>query len=399
MKKKKYLIIVVTLIVISAVLYLLLKEKNTKITAYEYSNIKKGTIESEITATGTLNASQTIEVGTQVSGIVSKIFADYNDVVEKGQIIAMIDTITLANQVADAENSLLKAKAQLQQQKKEYDRYKELFEKKVVTQSEYDQVCTDYITAQISLKSSETQLSRAKTNLDYATIKAPISGVVISRSVELGQTVAASFSTPTLFTIANDLEKMQLEAKIDEADIGKVKKDQEVTFTVDAYPDEKFTGVVKQIRLQPTTTENVVKYSVIIDVPNPDQKLLPGMSANISIKVEAHKDVLIVPLSALFFDPTAETTSTTATTTAADSENKLWVVCESNSTEGIVYNGVRMKQIAFKKGLDNGSFVEISGENIKEGLKIIIGTKEVATEETKSLLSPPKESERPPMIN
>jgi HlyD family secretion protein len=393
---KKILIITGILILIVVLYFAFFRSKSSAKVEYNYSKITKGTIVREITATGTLSASKTIDVGTQVSGIVSEIFADFNDVVKKGQVIAMIDTVNLASSVVDAEASVLKAKTDLIQQKKDYDRYTELLAKKAVSQSDFDEVNTSYQSAQIALKSAETQLDRARTNLKYATITAPIDGVIISRAVDVGQTVAASFSTPTLFTIANDLSKMQLKASIDEADIGVIKKEQEVTFAVDAYPDMKFKGSVEQIRLQPVTTQNVVTYTVIIDVPNPDIKLLPGMSANLSIKVEEHKDVLTVPLAAVFFNPESDQTQTGKIT-----ETILWKKCENKSNGCKEYNGVGMLPVVVKKGINDGTYVEISGDRVKVGDDIIIGIKDEATEEKKSLLSPPKNAKGgpPPMMN
>jgi len=397
---KKIFIISSILVVLVAIYFILFRNKTTDKVEYNYAEIKKGTITQEITATGTLNALKTIDVGTQVSGKVSKIFVDFNDKVKKGQVIAMIDTINLVSSVVDAEASVLKAKTELILKQKEYDRYTELLAKKAVSQSDFDAVNTEYLAAKIALKSAETQLSRAKTNLEYATITAPIDGIVISRAVDEGQTVAASFSTPTLFTIANDLSKMQLKASIDEADIGLIKKEQEVTFFVDAYPDLKFTGTVQQIRLQPTISQNVVTYTVVIDVPNPDLKLLPGMSATLSVKVDEHKDVLTVPMAAVLFNP--ETTITTkASSITVNKETMIWVKCEKQDSQSKEYNGVFMKPLAVKVGVDDGTNVEISGDNIKEGIKVAIGITYVAAEKTKSLLSPPenKKGGPPAMMN
>ncbi len=397
---KKIFIISGILIVIVAVYFIFFRSKSTNKVEYNYAEIKKGSITQEITATGTLNALKTIDVGTQVSGKVSKIYVDFNDEVKKGQVIAMIDTVNLVSSVVDAEASVLKAKTDLIQQQKEFDRYSELLAKKAVSQSDFDAVNTEYLSAKIALKSAETQLDRAKTNLEYATITAPIDGIVISRAVDEGQTVAASFSTPTLFTIANDLRKMQLKASIDEADIGLIKKEQEVTFSVDAYPDQKFTGTVQQIRLQPTTSQNVVTYTVVIDVPNPDLKLLPGMSATISVKVDELKDILIVPMAAVLFNP--ETTTTTiikASSTIVNKETMIWVKCEKQDSQSKEYNGVFMKPLAVKVGVDDGTNIEISGDKVKEGIIVAIGIKDIVAEKTKSLLSPPENKKGgPPAI-
>jgi len=394
--KKNYIISISILIICVSTYFLFFRSKTTNKIEYNYAEIKKGTIIQEITATGTLNALKTIDVGTQVSGKVSKIYVDFNDEVKKGQIIAMIDTVNLVSSVIDAEASVLKAKTELMLKQKEYDRYLELLAKKAVSQSEFDVVNTEYLAAKITLKSAQIQLNRARTNLEYATITAPIDGIVISRAVDEGQTVAASFSTPTLFTIANDLSKMQLKASIDEADIGLIKKGQEVTFFVDAYPNLKFRGIVQQIRLQPTISQNVVTYTVIIDVPNPDLKLLPGMSATLSVKVDEHKDILTVPMAAVLFNPVTD-----ATKTGNTKETVVWIKCEKQDSQCSQYNGVYMKPLIVEIGVNDGTYVEISGKNIKEGIKVIIGIKDVTTVVTKSLLSPPenKKGGPPPIMN
>lgn len=386
--KKKITITVGILIAVAIISYLFIKNSSdSNKVEYTFSEVKKGNVTKDITASGTINAFQTVDVGTQVSGIVSKIYVDYNDFVKQGQVIAMIDTIALAASVTDAEANYLKANVQFLQQEKEYLRNKELLANKVISQSDFDVVNANYLSAKSTLKSAESQLNRAKINLKYATITAPISGIVISKNVNVGQTVAASFATPTLFTIANDLQRMQLQAKIDEADIGQIKNGQPVKFTVDAYPDITFSGTVEQIRLQPVTTQNVVNYNVMVNVPNPDLKLLPGMTANLSIQVEEHKDVFLVPLSATFFNPDffQESDSTKLKTT-------IWKECNTKDDGCYEANGIFLAPINFKRGIDDGSFVEIISDNIKEGMKVIIGIKEIEnTKKKKSIIGePPK---------
>jgi HlyD family secretion protein len=273
---------------------------------WKTAKIEKGDLQMTVRASGTLQAVTTVQVGTQVSGIIKNIFVDFNSEVREGQIIAVLDTTLLAQAVEDARAALRRSEIQVNQTKREFERTKLLFEQKVMAQADYDLSLTNFETAETNLISSRSALSRAKINLRYATIIAPISGVVVSRAVDVGQTVAASFSTPTMFTIANDLTKMQVQANIDEGDIGKIRVDQEVTFTVDAYTDATFSGTVKQVRLQPVVTQNVVNYTVIIDVPNPDLKLLPGMTANITVLVDEVKDILKVPSTALRFSPPQE---------------------------------------------------------------------------------------------
>ena len=273
---------------------------------FRTTKIEKGDIQVTVRASGTLQAVTTVLVGTQVSGIIKKIYVDFNSEVKEGQVVALLDTILLAQAVEDARTTLRRNQIQVNQTKRDFERTKVLFEQKVVAQADYDLSLSAFETAETNASSALSALNRAKINLRYATIVAPISGVVVSRAVDVGQTVAASFSTPTMFTIANDLTKMQVQANIDEGDIGKILVGQTVKFTVDAYSDMTFDGTVRQVRLQPVVTQNVVNYTVIIDVPNPDLKLLPGMTANITVMIQEVKDILKVPSTALRFTPPQE---------------------------------------------------------------------------------------------
>ncbi len=305
--KKAYWIIIVVVVVIAVVAgWLIFGKKKTAAIEWRTAKVEKGDLQVTVRASGTLQAVTTVQVGTQVSGIIKKIYVDFNSVVKEGQVIAVLDTTLLAQAVDDAKASLKKSEIQVNQSKRDYDRTKVLFEQKVLAQADYDLALTTYETAVANAISAQSALSRSKINLRYATIIAPISGVVVSRAVDVGQTVAASFSTPTMFTIANDLTKMQVQANIDEGDIGKIQVGQTVKFTVDAYPDMTFDGTVRQVRLQPVVTQNVVNYTVIIDVPNPDLKLLPGMTANITVMIQEVKDILKVPATALRFNPPQE---------------------------------------------------------------------------------------------
>ena len=303
MKRIYWIILILIVVIIAASAYFVFGKK--KEAAYEWRSgkIERGDIRVVVTATGTLNADTTVQVGTQVSGIIKKIFVDFNSVVKKGQIIAQLDTTYLAAAVEDASSSLYRTQVQVNLTKRNHDRNKKLFEEKVIAQADFDQSLSDYESAVAGERSAKSSLDRAIINLRYATIIAPVSGVVISRNVDIGQTVAASFSTPTLFAIANDLSRMQVQASIDEADIGKIQVGQDVSFTVDAYIDQIFTGKVRQIRLQPIVLQNVVNYTVIIDVPNPELKLMPGMTANITVKIQEAQNVMKVPVSAVRFWP------------------------------------------------------------------------------------------------
>lgn len=264
---------------------------------------ERGPVQVSVTATGTLQAVVTVQVGTQVSGTVSALYVDFNSKVAKGQVIARIDTTLLRAALADAQSNLERTSAQQRQAASELKRSEALFARGLISQSDLDQASANASVAAANLSSSRAQVDRARINLRYATIIAPIDGIVLSRAVDVGQTVAASFNTPTLFTLAGDLREMQVQASVDEADIGKVSAGQSASFTVDAYPEMAFTGSVKQIRLQPVTVQNVVSYDVVISVPNPDLKLMPGMTANLTIAVARVEDALTVPAAALRFNP------------------------------------------------------------------------------------------------
>ena len=303
MKKKYWITLTAVVIILAIGAWFWFGHKGSAPLQWRTGKVEKGDLKVVVTATGTLSADTTVQVGTQVSGVIDKILVDFNSVVKKGQVIAILDTTYLASSVEDANAAMYRAQIQVDLNKVTYDRDKELLDEKVIAQSDYDLAYSNYLTALGNARSAKSALDRAKINLKYATIVAPVSGVVISRAVDRGQTVAASFSTPTLFAIANDLTKMQVQANIDEADIGKIKNGQDVMFIVDAYPDQTFSGTVSQIRLEPTIVSNVVNYTVIIDVPNPDLKLMPGMTANITIMIQQEQNVTKIPASALKFWP------------------------------------------------------------------------------------------------
>jgi HlyD family secretion protein len=272
--------------------------------------VEKGDLNVEVTASGTANPHALVQVGTQVSGTIARILVDFNSRVEKGQLVALLDTTFLHAALEDAKASLRRAQAQENLIRENAKRTKDLFDRGLAAQADLDQTVADFESAKATTSSAQSALERAQINLAYAFIKSPINGVVVNRNVDVGQTVAASFSTPTLFTIADDLSKMQLQASIDEADIGQMKIGQIAHFSVDAYPDRQFSGTVTQIRLQPTTVQNVVTYTVVIDVENPDLSIMPGMTANITLTVQQAHDVLKVPQAALKFTPADQKTTT-----------------------------------------------------------------------------------------
>lgn len=282
------------------------KHDQRKQAAWETARIERGRMENSVTATGTVEPITQVEIGTQVSGIIDKIFVDYNSRVTANQVIAELDRTVLEQELNSAQSDLNSTKNEFDYQTKNFKRTKELYAKNMVSQSSYDEAEYNYNRSKNSYEKAKATYKKAQTNLGYATIYSPIDGVVISRAVDVGQTVAASFSTPTLFTIANNLTDMQVIADVDEADIGQVAEGMEVQFTVDAFPDDIFQGEVISVRIEPITTNNVVTYEVVINAPNPQEKLKPGMTANVSIYAMRKHNVLLLPLKAARFMPPAE---------------------------------------------------------------------------------------------
>lgn len=305
MKKKRkiwWIILGIVVVAIAAIVIVKAKKSANKELVIRTHVVEEYTVENTVTATGTIEPVETVEVGTQVSGKVEKIYVDFNDVVKKGQLMAELDKQTLNQSLSRAKASLTSAESQLNYAKLTYERTKQLYEANAATLAAYQEAQNTYTQAQMNKRNAQASYDQARVDLGYAEIYSPIDGIVLDRAVEVGQTVAASFSTPTLFTLANDLTKMQVEADVDEADIGQVKVGQRVTFTVDAYMEDVFDGTVNQIRMKPTTTSNVVTYTVIIDAPNPDQKLFPGMTASVTIVTEEQKG-LAAPAEAFNFTP------------------------------------------------------------------------------------------------
>lgn len=377
--------------------YFLWKKSKHGNVHYATTELKRGDITYGITATGNLNDSLVINVGTQVSGIITQVLVDFNDVVRPGQVIAMIDTVPLATEVTDAQAALYKAKTTLVQQESEFKRYKELLARKAVNQSDYDVQEASYDAAVSAVQSAQADLKRAKMNLGYATITAPIKGIIIQRAVTVGQTVAASFNTPTLFAIGNDPHIMQITANIDEADIGWVKAGQEVTFTVETYPDRVYKGVVFQVRLQPIMNQNVVTYNVMINLFNEDLTLLPGMTATLTVKVAEHKNVLVVPMTALLFNPFANDTMVPS---ADHNKQTVWIECDSSSSNAansrcLNVKGTMMYCDTVRRLLDDGVMAEIEGRDMHEGMKIVTGIVKEQAQKLKSLLPTTTTPQRP----
>lgn len=373
MNKKKALVIAAVAAIAALAVWLLSGGKKEEKITFDTAAVAPANIMNSITATGTIEPVTSVTVGTQVSGIVSKLFVDYNSVVKKGQVIAELDKTNLMSQLNTAKTQLATAQSQLNYQTANYKRYKTLFEKGLVAADDFDNAKLSYTQAKEQVVSAKEEVQRAQTNLGYATITSPIDGVVLSKSVEEGQTVAASFSTPELFTIAQDLTNMQVVADVDEADIGDVKEGERVSFTVDAYPDDIFEGEVKQVRQEATTTNNVVTYEVVISAPNADLKLKPGLTANVTIYTAERKGVLSVPSKALRFTPQKETVGKMKIVDVANAKNKVWTI-EGNS---IVAHKVNI-------GMTDGTNTQIVG-GIAEGTKVVTGLNVMGGEEEKPM--------------
>lgn len=342
----------------------------------ETAAVTRTDIHNSVTATGTVEPVTLVDVGTQVSGIIDKLYVDYNDHVKAGQLIAEMDKVTLESELEQAEAQLSSSKTEYEYRMKEYLRTEQLYKKELVSDAEYDEALYLYETAKNAYEQNKASIVGVRRNLGYATITSPIDGVVISRAVEEGQTVAAGFETPTLFTIANDLKDMQVVADVDEADIGYVAEGQRVEFTVDAYPDDVFTGNVKQVRLEATTESSVVTYEVVISASNPDLKLKPGLTANVTIYTLDRQDVCAVPSKALRFVPDTELLSklglsVSGVPAGTAASGTVWVV-----------DGQTVRPVSVSTGVTDGDVTEIIS-GIQEGELVALGLK-MAVPEVKS---------------
>lgn len=352
-------IVLLLVAVVAVAAFRLLRKDSKPKTAYNSATVRRGTLVHSVTATGTIEPIIQVEVGTQVSGIIDRIYVDYNSIVKKGEVIAEIDRSTLEAELESSTATLESNKTEYEYQEKNFARIKGLHDKGMVSDTDFETAEYNYNKAKSAYDKSKADMFKVRQNLGYATITAPIDGVVIGREVEEGQTVAASFETPTLFTIANDLSRMRVIADVDEADIGGVVEGQQATFTVDAFPEDVFKGSVTQVRLQPTTESNVVTYEVVVDAPNPDLKLKPGLTANLTIYTMQKDSVLLVPLKALRFLPE------NAPEPVADSANPRARVLWTQSPQGL-------QPVNVTTGDNDGIFAEITGD-IKEGDKVVTG--------------------------
>jgi HlyD family secretion protein len=404
----------ITIVVATAALYYFTSDKSTQKLTYKTSEITIGSIQNTISSTGTLNPVSTIEIGTQVSGTIEKVYVDYNDIVKKGQIIAEIDRQPLLSKLTQSRASHLRNQALYDQAKDSYDRDTILHAKGLISDEEFLASKSSYLAQKASLEVSKADVENAQLNLTYATIRSPVNGTIIKKNIEVGQTVAASLSSPTLFIIAEDLSNMQIIADVDESDIGKIKNDQDVTFNVPAYPDKEFQGKVSQIRLQPETVSNVVTYNVVIKTANTEGILLPGMTANIDFIAEKADSVLLVPAAALRFKPSeaeiarmrekrdseqlsrhnGNGTNGTRPPQGMDwgkngadskkrSENRgtIWILTDSNE----------LRPEFVRLGISDGTNTEVTGRNIERGMNVVTGTIDIKKDkkQSRSLFGPP----------
>lgn len=379
----KIWIAVVVIVIVAVAAWAMSGGKKEEDINFKEEKVALKTLQNSVTATGTIEAVTSVTVGTQVSGIVNKLYVDYNSHVKKGQVIAELDKTNLLSELNTAKANLASAQSSLNYQAANMERYKTLYKKGLVSTDEYENALLTYRQAKEQVASSKENVQRAQTNLGYATITSPIDGTVISKSVEEGQTVAASFNTPELFTIAKDLTNMQVVANVDEADIGGVKEGNRVTFTVDAYPDDTFEGTVKQVRLEATTTNNVVTYEVVISAPNADLKLKPGLTANVTIYTQERSGVLAVANKALRFTPTKETVGKDMKIVDCKGKNKVWTL-----------NGNTLTAHPVTIGQSDGINTEIT-KGLKQGDKIVteivvnVPEEEDAPQQSQGLISGP----------
>ena len=365
--KKRNMLIAAYVLLAAVVLWVLLRPSKREEVTLETAPTSRIAISNSVTATGTVEPVTEVEVGTQVSGIIDRLYVDYNDVVKAGQLIAEMDKVTLQAELESSEAELASCKTEYEYQSKNYARTKTLHEKELVSDQEYDEALYLYEKARNAYAQSQAAIVKVKQNLDYATITSPIDGVVISRAVEEGQTVAAGFETPTLFTIANDLTQMRVIADVDEADIGQVADGQRVQFTVDAYPDDTFEGTVEQVRLEATTESSVVTYEVVITAHNPDLKLKPGLTANVTIYTLEKENALSIPTKALRFVPDAGLLSELDMSVASDiipavtGKREVWVRSGQRLTPRYVTTGAASgDRTEILDGLTDGEEVAVA---------------------------------------
>jgi HlyD family secretion protein len=406
MKKPRVWILATTLVLAGLATWWFVASRRSAAPAYRFAAVERGSVESTISTTGKLGAVTTVQVGTQVSGQVSGIFADFNDHVKKGQLIATIDPTLQRQAVREAEAGLERNVAEMTKAQRDFTRDTQLHERQMISDSEFGTSEYAFAVAQSSVKSGRVTLDRARRNLAYTSIYAPIDGIVIERNVDVGQTVAASLSAPQIFLIANDLSRMQILAAVDESDVGRIHEGQSVRFTVQSAPSEKFTGTVRQVRLQSATVENVVNYTAVIAVENPNGKLLPGMTATVTFLIASARDVLLVPNAALRIrataamlaqaggttrarSPTGATDSTSAGASRGDRAARTGSAATAGASRSdslLWYQGAdgKLKRTRVRAGISDGQKTEVRAEGIVVGTMVLIGTQQGASSASSS---------------
>jgi HlyD family secretion protein len=425
MTRKRIISIMAVLLAAATGLWLYRRADASEAPAYRFAAIERGNLEASVSATGTLGAVTTVQVGTQVSGQVSAINVDFNARVKKGQLIARIDPTLQQQAVRDAQAGVERSQAELDKAQRDYDQSKQLFDAKVLTETEFTTAQYNRAVALAGVKSAQVTLDRARQNLAYTSIYAPIDGIVVERNVDVGQTVAASLSAPQLFLIAQDLSQMQILANVDESDIGLIHEGQDVQFSVQAYQNQKFTGTVRQVRLQSTTQENVVNYTAVVEVANPDGKLLPGMTATVNFLTGSATNVLTVPNAALRFRPTDEMLAQAGLSSAAQNGGTTATAGRANgrvgSTAGASRTGGtraagatgaagarpssatlwyidksgKLTSARVRTGITDGQRTEIQGTGVTEGTQVIIGTSTASQSAATSSGTSPFQSQQP----
>ena len=372
LKSKKTIVVLIIVVVAAIVAYWLLKPGTASQSSVVISEKpQRGDISKTVITTGTVQPVNTVSVGSQVSGTIEKLYVDYNSVVKQGQLLAELDKTLFEASLNQAKSNYAQVKSQLDYQKGNFERQSQLYKVGAISKADYENALYAYTSAQAQADASAAQVQTAKKNLALASIYSPIDGTILSRSVSEGQTVAASFSTPTIFSIAKDLKQMQVEASVDEADIGGITEGDKVTFTVDAYPDDVFTGSLQQVRLNPTTTNNVVTYTTIIQTSNNDLKLKPGMTANITIYTKEVKDALLIPAKAIKFTPDSTLTNyriRRAPQETKSGENSVWIARDGELIQKIVKTGLNNNtQVEVLSGLDSNETVVTGSQQVAGG--------------------------------
>lgn len=366
MSKGKWILILFLIGILGFSYWIFRSGKKNGAVQYKFEKVERGEVTSTVTATGSLSALTTVSVGSQVSGIIAHLYADFNSIVRRGQLLAELDPTTFQAQVDQRKADLERARVEEENARIAFERSKKLFQNELLSESEYDSASAALHSSQASVKQAEAAMRQAVTNLSYTRIVSPIDGVVVDRQYDIGQTVAASFQAPTLFTIAQDLTRMQVATNIDEADIGRVQSGSEAQFTVDAFPDRVFKGAISQIRLSPQIVQNVVTYPVLIDVKNDDLSLKPGMTANVTIPIEVLPDVLKVPNSALRFKPSPSEVAETGRKPDA-------ATIKRGSVVYMMQPGGKLKPVEVQTSITDGNFTAIVSDGLKVGDSIVTG--------------------------